>query len=133
MMTTLPGIAAIATLLLAVFGLLRLAESRQLRREARYARQIALTDAIHRELGAVAAPTVRKRPKGGWVVSMMVPLDRPATVATLLRITDRVFGAADRSGTGRYEVVLTHRPSGPEAEASGAEAPAAERTARLAA
>ena len=116
MMTTLPGIAAIVTLLLTVVGLLRVAERLQLQREARYARQIALTDAIHRELGAVAAPTVCKRLNGGWLVSMMVPLDRPATVATLLRITQRVFASGGGPGAKPVRIVLT--PASPSLAAA---------------
>ena len=84
-----------AVLLLAPFiaisVLLVVAERLQDRRERALFRQIALTDAIHRELGAVAAPTVRQRRGGGWTVSMALPLDRPAAVATVLRLTGQHF------------------------------------------
>ncbi len=69
---------------LAIWGLLRFAHAVERRRDARVARQIALTDAIHRELGAVAAPNVRRTWSGEWVVSMrlalarLLPADRPA-------------------------------------------------------
>jgi hypothetical protein len=43
---------------LAVWALLVVSRRVAEAREARVARQIALTDAIHRELGAVAAPEV---------------------------------------------------------------------------
>ena len=75
--------AIVVTPFLVVFALLRLADAVSARNEARYARQIALTDAIHRELGAVAAPVVSRRPGGGWLVSMAVPLDRPGTTAAI--------------------------------------------------
>lgn len=107
-MTTLLGMAIGATPLLAIAGLLRLADWIQYRREERYARQIALTDAIHRELGAVAAPTVKPRRGGGWLVHMIVPFDRPATVAAILGITDRSF--APREASGELQVVLEPVP-----------------------
>ena len=72
--------------------------------------QIELTDAIHRELGAVAAPTVQRRPGGGWIVSMMLPLERPGTVTAVLSITERVLGAG-ADGDGPLQIVLTPRPA----------------------
>ena len=90
---------------LVVLALLRLAESVSVRRDARYARQIALTDAIHRELGAVAAPMVSRRPGGGWLVSMAVPLDRPGTTAAIVRITERMF--ARDGGVDPLRILLT--------------------------
>jgi hypothetical protein len=107
-MTTLLGMAIAATPLLAIAGLLRLADWIQSRRDARYARQIALTDAIHRELGAVTAPTVTPRRGGGWLVQMVVPFDRPAMVAAILGITDRAF--ASRETSGGLQVVLVPAP-----------------------
>lgn len=107
-MTTLLGMAIAATPLLAIAGLLRLTEWMQSRRNARYARQIALTDAIHRELGAVTAPTVKPRRGGGWLVHMMVPFDRPAMVAAILGVTDRAF--ASREASGELQVVLVPEP-----------------------
>ena len=109
------GIAALP--LLAIVGLLRLAEWIQRRRAALYARQIELTDAIHRELGAAAAPTVRRRRGGRWLVHMMVCVDRPAMVAALVRITEQVF--ASRGASGMLQIVLTPEPPTP-ATASGA-------------
>jgi len=111
--TTLLAIAIPVTLLLALLGMLWAAGRIEQRRNERYARQIALTDAIHRELGAIAAPIVERRRGGRWSVTMAVPFDQPATVASLLRITDRMrepeaFSAAS------YEVVLTPRTITPE-------------------
>jgi hypothetical protein len=112
-MTTLLGIAVALTPFLMIVGLLRLAERVAQRREAGRARQIALTDAIHRELGAAAAPLVRRRVGGGWLVTMMVPLDRPGTVAALLRITHRVLGPGEGTGGGRLLISLTPQGSSP--------------------
>ena len=91
LMNALPSIAIVLTPFLAVIALLRLADFMSARREASLARQIALTNAIHRELGAVAAPVVSRRSGGGWLVSMAVPLDRPGTTAAIVRITERMF------------------------------------------
>ena len=91
---------------LVVIALLRFADFVSARREASVARQIALTNAIHRELGAVAAPMVSRRPGGGWLVSMAVPLDRPGTTAAIVRITERMF-APDGRGVDALRILLT--------------------------
>ena len=124
MTRTLLTMAIAAMPLLAIAGLLRLAEWIQRRRDALYARQIELTDAIHRELGAAAAPTVRRRRGGLWLVHMMVSLDRPAMVAALVRITEQVF--ASRGASGLLQIVLTPEPPA-AATASGAARPARRR------
>src|ERR1700730_10201607 len=76
---------------LAIWGLLRFVRAVERRRDARVARQIMLTDPIHRELGAVAAPNVRRTWSGEWVVSMRLALAREGTVGTLHRINHRPF------------------------------------------
>ena len=104
-MTTLVAVLVIVAIpLLAVSALLKFVERRQDRRDLQRDKQIMLTDAIHWELGAVAAPVVSRRPGGGWRVSMAVPLDRPAVVATLLGVTARHF-AAEKIAE-RLEIVL---------------------------
>ncbi|HWN14831.1 MAG TPA: hypothetical protein VNU02_13265 [Candidatus Dormibacteraeota bacterium] len=95
---------------LAISALLVLAERLQDRRERARYRQIALTDAIHRELGAVAAPTVRQRLGGGWAVSMAVPLDRPAAVAAILRVTGQHFSPQEQEAVP-LEIILTPETS----------------------
>jgi hypothetical protein len=106
-MTTdmLLAIALAAMPLLAIVGLLRLVDRIHVRRNERVARQIELTDAIHRELGAAAAPTVRRCRGGGWLVQMTVPLGHPVLVSALLRITDGVL--ASHEGSDRSKIVLT--------------------------
>jgi len=104
-MTTLVGIfVMVAIPFVAVSALLRLVERRQDRRDLQRDQQIMLTDAIHWELGAVAAPVVSRRPGGGWRVSMAVPIDRPAVVTALLRVTARHFAA--EKAAERLEIVL---------------------------
>jgi hypothetical protein len=104
-MTTLVGIFVIAAIpFVAVSALLRLAERLQDRRDLQRDQQIMLTDAIHWEFGAVAAPVVSRRPGGGWRVSMAMPIDQPAAVAALLRLTVRHFAA--KKAADRLEIVL---------------------------
>jgi len=105
-MTTLVAVLVLVALsFVAVSAVLLVVERLQDRRDSQRDRQIMLTDAIHWELGAVAAPVVSRR-RGGWRVSMAVPLDRPAEVAALLRVTERHF-AEDENGPVPLEIVLT--------------------------
>ena len=121
-MTTLVGIFALVAIpFVAVSALLRLVERRQDRRDLQRDQQIMLTDAIHWELGAVAAPVVRRRSDGGWRVSMAVPFDRPAVVTALLGVTARHFAAEKRAG--RLEIVLRPDTAGVRPRSSRLEAP----------
>jgi len=76
-------------------------------------RQIALTDAIHRELGAAAAPEVRRTWSGEWVVSMRLALAREDTVGTITRITHDLFRRLDHQDPPRLRVVLLPRAPRP--------------------
>ena len=105
MTALLTALVVLAIPFLAVSALLVLAERREDRRQLARDRQIALTDAIHWELGAVVAPTVTRRPGGGWRVSIAVPLERPAVVADILRVTACHF-AAEKTAE-RLEIMLT--------------------------
>ena len=105
---------------LAVSALLKLSERLQDRRDFERDRQIELTDAIHWELGAVAAPVVRRRRGGGWRVSMAIPLDRSGEVAALVSLVQKQFSADPAAGC--LEIVLTPptwnvRPLGARSEA----------------
>jgi len=119
MLTYLFGAALTALPILAVAALLWLSDRVHERRRARYARQIALTDAIHRELGAVAAPMVSRRRAGGWRVTMAAPLDSPAMVGALVRIADRVSRPWGGSGAAPVEIVLTPGWAGRSPAATG--------------
>jgi hypothetical protein len=102
------GIVTVAALLpfAALVGLLWLARVIREKREAGVARQIMLTDAIHRELGAAAAPEVRRSWTRGWIVSMRLPLDREETVGVITRITHDLFRRLDREDPPRLRLVL---------------------------
>jgi hypothetical protein len=93
---------------LAVAGLLSLASWRDRRRARVVARQVMLTDAIHRELGAVVAPVVEQGAFGRWQVRLSVPVERPALVGRVVAIAGDVLGA-ERSAAGGLRIVLTPR------------------------
>jgi hypothetical protein len=99
------ALVVLAIPFLVVTALLMLAERREDRRQLARDRQIALTDAIHWELGAIAAPTVIRRSRGRWQVSIPVSLERPAVVAAILRVTACHF-AAEKTAE-QLEIVLT--------------------------
>src|SRR5258705_715150 len=82
----------------AVWALLDLSRRIQRRREERVARQIVLTEAIHRELGAVAAPDVTRTLSGEWTVSIRLPLERQATAGGITRLTQDGFRRLGRPG-----------------------------------
>ena len=75
-MTLVVILVVLAVPTAALLGLLHLAAVLERRRDAVIARQIALTDAIHRVMGAVVAPVVR-RGRGGWVGVLAVPAGHP--------------------------------------------------------
>ena len=104
MTVLLAALVIVAIPFLAVSALLKLSEHLQDRRDLERDRQIELTDAIHWELGAIAAPVVRQRFGGGWQVSMAVPLNRSSEVAALVSLTAKSFAA--EKATERLEIVL---------------------------
>lgn len=108
-------LAAAAALLpfAAVGGLLWLAGRSRARRAAAIARQVALTDAIHRELGAAAAPEVRRGFTGEWIVTMALPLQHEGIVGAVTRITHDVFRRLDGRDPRRLRLVLVPRESRP--------------------
>ena len=79
-------------------------------RDARIARQVAVTDAIHRELGAVVAPLVKRRFGRDWRVEIAVPFESPAIVGRVVAIAHRVMREAGERG--RLELVLAAQEPG---------------------
>src|SRR5258708_34380484 len=110
---------------LAIWGLLRLARAVEQRRDDRVARQIALTDAIHRELGAAAAPNVRRTWSGEGVVSMRLALTRETTAGTLTRITNDLLRPLDPPDPPPPRVVLVPRGPPPAPRGRAARSPPA--------
>jgi hypothetical protein len=89
-----------------IIGLLWLSDRLRARREVGRHLQISVTDAVHRALGAVAAPVVTRRPGGGWRVQMRVPPGRPDLAAELVRVTEVVMERATRQSRRPFEIVL---------------------------
>lgn len=83
----------------AVAALLRLSVRIERARAAVISRQVALTDALHRDLGPVVSPWVTRR-GDRWRVSVAVPFDRPALVQAVVAVARRAFPE-------RFELVLT--------------------------
>lgn len=72
-MTALAIAVVLVIPIVVLVGLLQLVNALERRRAEVVARQIALTDAIHAELGPVVAPRVRRGRGGRWIAVMAVP------------------------------------------------------------
>jgi hypothetical protein len=101
-MLLLPGLVLASLPVVVVFAILVLATWRDRRREEAVARQIQVTDAIHRRLGAVVAPTIAPRAWGPWRLTIPVPFERPEVVASVVDIAHRALASARP-----IEIVLT--------------------------
>lgn len=115
-MPTLLGLISVTIVpLVAVAAVLLLTTRWERARDERVACQAAVTDAIHQELGAVVAPTVRKRLWGPCQLVIAVPLERPALVGRVFALAqealDRCRGVACR----RAEIVLVPQQQRPHA------------------
>jgi hypothetical protein len=108
MLTLLLTVAVVSVPFLGTVGLLLLATGWQRRRDTRVARQIAVTEAIHRELGAVVAPSMTGGAYGRPRLVIPVALERPNLVAAVLAIAHRVLRGWDAAGA-RTEIVLVPR------------------------
>jgi hypothetical protein len=88
MIALLGALVVLAVPVAGLIVLLKVVDFLQRRRAATVARQIEVTDAIHREFGAIVAPTVR-RARGGWrvVLPMDVRLAEAARVVELVAVT----------------------------------------------
>ena len=93
-----------------VAAMLLLVGRRERAREARIVRQVAVTDAIHGELGAVVAPVVTRGAGRGWRVAIAVPFESPAIVGRVVAIA---HAAMLRDGAAEIEIVLTPQMSHP--------------------
>jgi len=83
MIALLGALVVVGVPVAGLVALLKVLDFLERRRAATVARQIELTDAIHREFGAIVAPTVR-RARGGWRV--VLPMD--ARLAEAARIVE---------------------------------------------
>jgi hypothetical protein len=118
-MSALVGLLVVVGLpIVAVVGLLKLVDALQARRARVIARQIEVTDAIHREFGAIVAPVV-SRARGGWRVTLALD-PRDPDAAAVVDLAARTFGPA-----ATVEVALV-------AAMAGRRRPAAQNRERIA-
>lgn len=120
MLTATAVVVLLALPMAFTLGLLALATRIQRRRDEVIVRQIMVTDAIHREVGAVAAPVVQRRRGRRWRALIPVPFAHADLVGTVAAIAQRVLAEADPAS--RVEVLLTPQPA---AHRSGAWTPLA--------
>ena len=104
-MTALVGVIVVVGLpIVAVVGLLKLVDALHARRARVIARQIEVTDAIHREFGAIVAPVV-SRARGGWRVTLALDTRDPRAAA-VVDLAARTFEPA-----ATVEVALVASPT----------------------
>ncbi len=102
-------------------ALLLLAGWRERARERAVVRQIAVTEAIDAELGAIVAPFVKRRFGGGWRLEVAVPFEEPALVGRVVALAHAAMQRTDPHASP-LEVVLTAQTP----EVSGADARSSE-------
>ena len=112
MLTLLVPVVVVALPFVAVVALLLLVGRVQRGRETRAAQQIEVTDAIHRELGPVVAPSMTKRPWGPPRLVIPAPLERPSMVAAVLAIAHRVLRGWGGTASVRTEIVVVPQTEG---------------------
>jgi len=83
------------------------------RRQMAIKRQMALTDAIDGQMGAIVSPVVTKPLFGPWEIRISVPFHRSATVARILSVVDEVFQDVEGAASRPYRVFLTARLDAP--------------------
>ena len=106
-MLTVATVLALFVLPAAAVTVLLLAAGRvQRTREERIAHQVAVTDAIHAELGAVVSPVVNRRFRRGWRIGIAVPFERAAMVGRVVAIAHAAMVRANARAAGRIDVVL---------------------------
>jgi hypothetical protein len=116
-MPTLLGLITAAFVPLVILvAFLRLTTQRERARDARVACQVAVTDAIHRELGAIVAPTMRKRLWSPCQLVIAVPLERPAVVSQVLALAHKALDRCGEIAGRRVEIVLVPQPAVPRSE-----------------
>jgi hypothetical protein len=109
MLTLLVSAVVVLMPFLGVVALLLLVARWQRRRDLRVAQQIAVTEAIHRELGAVVAPSMTARAWGPPSLVIPIPLERPNLVAAVLDIAHRVLGGWQGGAATPHRIVVVPR------------------------
>ena len=109
MLSAAGGLALVLLMLGMLAGLLLVAGRVQRARAQRVERQIAVTDAIHRELGAVVAPVVTRQGRHRWTVAVTAPFDRPLALGRMLAIAYDVMASEPSAATPEVSFVLRPR------------------------
>jgi hypothetical protein len=104
-----PIVAALVPVVVVV-ALIRLVERLGRARRDAAERQVAVTDAIHRDLGAIVAPTVQTRLWGAWQVLIPVPFERPDAVERVVAIAHATLAGLDPARADRVRIVLVPQP-----------------------
>ncbi len=109
-LTVLGGAAFLLLVFALVGGPVFLVDWSRKRTQAAIDRQILLTDALDRQLGAIVAPVVTKPLLGPWQIQIAVPLLRSTTAASILSVVDDVFSDMARLDSSPYRIVLNAKP-----------------------
>ncbi len=117
MLDTILGLALAIAPFAAVVAVLSLTAHVQNLKVRAAARQIALTDAVHRELGTVVAPVVKHTLVGPWDVVIPVPFRRTDIVCRVLGIVHDTLARMDDRSANDMRIVLTEQPEPPRAHA----------------
>jgi len=111
---------------------LRGAEAIDRSRRDRIARQVSVTDAIHRQLGPVVAPVVKRGGRRRWRVEIAVPFESTVLVGRIGVIAHAAMAALDPGHA--TEIVLTSEeprrrtdPAGRERDVFGWRGPTVSR------
>ncbi len=113
MLTLLVGGTLAALPLVMVAALLLLVDRLHRAQATRVAWQIAITEAIHRELGAVVAPSMSIRPWSRPRLVIPAPLGHPGLVAAVLAIAHRVLRGWDAAAARRLQIVVVPQDESP--------------------
>ncbi len=90
-----------------VVGPMLLVDWSRKRRQEVIRRQIALTDALDGQFGAIVSPTVKKPLFGPWEIRIAVPFHRSAMVARILSVVDDVFSGLEGIGSRSHRIFLS--------------------------
>src|SRR5262249_14178266 len=110
MLTLLVTVVTVALPVVGVVALLVLVARVERGRQARVDQQIAVTDAIHRELGAGVAPSMTKPAWGPRRLVIPARLERPNVVAAVLAIAHRVLRGWEGADADRIQIVVIPQP-----------------------
>jgi len=125
---TLLGVVVVPLYMVSLIGgPMVLADWLRKRRQETIKRQIALTDAIDGQLGAIVSPVVKKPLWGPWQIHIAVPFARAAAVGKILAIAHEALSVADGMNPGCYQIVLTPKPDSIREESKTRASQSAER------